>query len=754
MVLSLPVVVPAAVGLSVIELLFGGTIASMAVYARRSRHTAVGRYLLLMLVAASGYTFASGGHVFVNSPTISHIIHNGTYVFGAALTVAGTLMTIALTGRDGLQRRWVGGLLCAFVLIDLTAAVTDPWFGFIIREPIFLEGGSIVRTAEYTGTYFFIRNAILFSLAALSLLILLVDLSDSDGIYRQQLLRVAVGLAFVIAMFLAQTVLPNVPGLDLASIGLFGGTLMILLAVRQVDFGHALPVAHKTILDSMTDAVIVVSPDDRVIDINKRGVKLLTIQRSSIGATLASCLPAAVAGAAPFVSTGSGEVQFERNQTTRVYSYQVSPIMSSKTQLGRIITLQDITKQKEQELELRNAWYKAQSERDAKSLITELLLSSVDRHKISETACQLLVETYEYEAAWVLSTGAEDAVASASIRSDTDTIKTGAIEPLATRVIESGESETVASCDEDVIADVLRAQQITTVRATPITYEQVTTGVLCVASVDEPPGPTRRVTQQIATALGFKRRVADQHTALFADYVEEVTVRINADHFLCDVTAERSIPVEVVETYQAGEDIVYLIQPESDVVDLKMLLRDHDHVANVAVASTDPTLLATQVQATTVASIFADFGGSTRVIQGAAGSVEITVEFPPRTDVRAALAAISERWATAHITKRQTRAASSKNRRLPINSLTERQENALRAAAFLGFFDRPQQATAEDVAKTLNVSRSTVLQHIRRAEKKIFDELFTSNSIPHGGAGISNQGDGDDTHAHKHTRTE
>lgn len=711
--------------LSAFEILLSVLIAGTAAYVWDSRRTPVGRYLLLMLLGASGYTFASGAHVFISNPTVAHVVHNGTYAFGALLTAAGTLMIIAFTGREGLQRRWFVGLLCGFVLVDVFTAVTDPWFGAIIRELVFVEGGALIRTAEYTGAYFWVRNSGLFILAALSLLLILLELSDADGFYRKQLSLLAAGQAFVISMFLIQLILPSVPGFDFASIGLFTGALLTTVAVRNWDFGRLLPIAHKTLIDNISDAMIVVSPDDRVVDINARGSELFGIERSSVGEPLAECLSPEVATAPPFVKENDGEVVFERDQMQRVYRYQVSPVTFQAAQVGRTITFRDITEQKEQEMLLRDATIRAQSERDGKRLVTELLLASSSRHVVAEKACQLLVEAYEYEAVWVIWTDAELDPASAVTRENVDRLETTVVRPLAARVFDSGELETAKPGGDDEIAAALREQQVAGVRAFPITYERLTTGVLCAVSTDGLPETARQTTEQMATALGFKRNVDDQQAALVSDHVDEISIQIDGNHLLSTATADRSVPVDVVETYHAGEDIVYMIHSESGIDDLETSLRAHEHVVDVTAVSVDPVLLAVRVQAVTVSAVLAGFGGVTRTIRGEAGSVTITVEFAPRTDVRAALDAVSDDWPTARMTKRQRR-PTTLDALSPADTLTQRQEDALRAATLLGFFDRPQRARAEDVAEALGVSRSTALQHIRRAEAKVFEDLFSS----------------------------
>lgn len=711
--------------LSALELLFCVVTVGVAVYLRNERHTPVGRYLLLMLTGVSGYTFSSGAHVFIAHPTIAHIVHNGVYAFGALLTVAGTLMIVTFTNREGLQRRWIVGLLCGLVLIDAFAAITDPWIGAIIGEPTFIQGGAIVRTAESTGTYFWVRNVALYLLALLSLLLILVELSDANGIYRRQLALLATGQGFVITMFLIQLVVPNVPGFDLASIGLFGGSLAIVTAVRRWEFGQVLPIAHKTLMDSIDDAVIVLSPENRIISINPPASKLFDLHQSMIGQPLEQCLPAEAAAATPFVADGPGEVIFERHQIDRVYSYNISPATAQGVEIGRIIMFRDITAQKEREELLREVKNQAQSERDGKELVTKLLLMSSSRHTVAETACQLLVETYDYEGALILWADADQEIITAS-RGDLSKIETEIAEPMAARVIESGEPETVELTTDDTVTTTFQNRKITSVQATPIKHERLTTGALCVVTTDRPSALATQITRQMATALGFKRTIDNQRAALIADSVEAITIQIDGDHFLSTITADRSVSIDVVETHHTGEDIVYMMQAEPDISGLKSPLRDHDHVATVTEVGSTPVMLAVRVQAVTVATVLARFGGVTRSISAEAGSVTITVEFAPRTDVRAALKAVSDKWTTARMTKRQQR-SKALDTHSPAGSLTSRQKDALRAATLLGFFERPQRARAEDVAEALGVSRSTALQHIRRGEVKIFEELFSGS---------------------------
>ncbi|UCE72846.1 MAG: helix-turn-helix domain-containing protein [Methanomassiliicoccales archaeon] len=59
-----------------------------------------------------------------------------------------------------------------------------------------------------------------------------------------------------------------------------------------------------------------------------------------------------------------------------------------------------------------------------------------------------------------------------------------------------------------------------------------------------------------------------------------------------------------------------------------------------------------------------------------------------------------------------------------LSSLTPAQYACLEMAFELGFFDIPKKADARKLASQKGISHSAFLTHIRKAERKIFDELF------------------------------
>jgi len=57
--------------------------------------------------------------------------------------------------------------------------------------------------------------------------------------------------------------------------------------------------------------------------------------------------------------------------------------------------------------------------------------------------------------------------------------------------------------------------------------------------------------------------------------------------------------------------------------------------------------------------------------------------------------------------------------------ITPAQEASLRYALRMGYFQVPRQATAQEVADALEISKTAFLERLRRAQEGLFSELFT-----------------------------
>lgn len=59
-----------------------------------------------------------------------------------------------------------------------------------------------------------------------------------------------------------------------------------------------------------------------------------------------------------------------------------------------------------------------------------------------------------------------------------------------------------------------------------------------------------------------------------------------------------------------------------------------------------------------------------------------------------------------------------------LSLLTERQRSILVAAKKMGYYRYPREAGAEDIARALGLSTSTVIEHLRKAEVRLMDGIL------------------------------
>jgi len=63
----------------------------------------------------------------------------------------------------------------------------------------------------------------------------------------------------------------------------------------------------------------------------------------------------------------------------------------------------------------------------------------------------------------------------------------------------------------------------------------------------------------------------------------------------------------------------------------------------------------------------------------------------------------------------------------PISRLTDKQQEAISLAFRLGYFDTPRKVSADELAKKLGLSSSTLAVHLRRAEHRLLAEMLNES---------------------------
>ena len=59
--------------------------------------------------------------------------------------------------------------------------------------------------------------------------------------------------------------------------------------------------------------------------------------------------------------------------------------------------------------------------------------------------------------------------------------------------------------------------------------------------------------------------------------------------------------------------------------------------------------------------------------------------------------------------------------------LTDKQREIMNAAYRYGYYDIPKRISSEQLSERLNISKPTLLEHLRKAERRLFTEIFSGS---------------------------
>ena len=389
-------------------------------------------------------------------------------------------------------------------------------------------------------------------------------------------------------------------------------------------------------------------------------------------------------------------------------------------------------------------------ELDWKTRNEAMLFESESDRTAAENACTELVADADCVAAWVTRTDASSTQSLVVADGDHEpfveaTEVADCVEAIARRAItETADDEGTVDDTEQLVGDEpvrvedvciaeIDAPQVGYLAATPIQREGVLYGILTVFRQNPVTDTFERLLVSLATSLAYRHEVETQRQALRADARVAVTVELGTDHPFAAVYDRGSVDPdttlrarELADT--SAEQTRYLVSattPETAPAAVIEAFEQTGVVTDVTVVANESGVctLTVLVDDESLGARLAPHACTVREIRAVGGAVTATVDAPPQTDVRTVVETIQHVYPEATFGTR-VRTDDDPGEPTGISQLTAKQEEALRTAVVAGFFDRPQRATASDVAELLDVSPSTALHHIRNAERQLFADVL------------------------------
>jgi len=376
---------------------------------------------------------------------------------------------------------------------------------------------------------------------------------------------------------------------------------------------------------------------------------------------------------------------------------------------------------------------------------TSAVIEQPTRETIESTVCEHVADSASYLFAWIGDVDPETETVNLRTEAGVDGYLdeiTISVDPddersdgPTGRAIRTGEVQTTqdvaADPRHDPWRDHVEGHGVRSSAAIPLSYEGTTYGVLNVYS-DRPnafEGHEGDLLGRFGEVVGHAIASTERKRALLSDEVVELQFRVADvfDAFGVDARATGQITLDHVVPLDDDQFLVFGTVDADARADLVALAEtvptwdgvsfyDDEGATRYELRLTEPPVL----------SELASVGGLVHEAVIEDGDFSLTVHLSPSTETRHVVDAIRGAYPSATLLKRRQRSATADGApgRDPLEALTSRQRTTLRAAYHSGFFEWPRAATGESIAESLGVSPPTYHQHLRAAERKVFDSLL------------------------------
>ncbi|MBN1836627.1 MAG: PAS domain-containing protein, partial [Spirochaetales bacterium] len=145
------------------------------------------------------------------------------------------------------------------------------------------------------------------------------------------------------------------PGLELSVIFFSITGLLLLLGITRYRLFDLVPVAWQSLVEGMSDAVLVLDRQNRVVDLNPAALRLLALRRGAVGQPLEQVLAAWPELVQTLAAAGDEELETEitwNGESPRHTELRISRLQDRRGQrIGRFAVLHDVTARKRAEAE-------------------------------------------------------------------------------------------------------------------------------------------------------------------------------------------------------------------------------------------------------------------------------------------------------------------------------------------------------------------------------------------------------------------
>jgi PAS domain S-box-containing protein len=331
----------------------------------RLRHPVPGSKTAVWIALAGAEWMVGYAFELVSVEVQTKVFWNRMQYVGIVVAMVGWLVfALRYTGREKWLNRRTLALLCVEPVVVLLLVFTNDAHG-LIWGPVALDtSGPFSVLVHSHGIGYWIHVLYVYTSLFVVVFMLFQMLALSSRLYRRQVsvLLFAACLPLVGSLFMLSGLNPR-PYLDLTPLAFTVSSLILSWSLFRLRVGDIVPVARGLVIESMSDGVLVLDEQNRVVDLNPVAGRIIGHSAAeALGRAVEEIWPAwpdlierpsaevvMDDGAAVFSSAVSG-------QNRLAYDVRISPIADWRGHLtGQVVVLRDVTERKRVEDALRES---------------------------------------------------------------------------------------------------------------------------------------------------------------------------------------------------------------------------------------------------------------------------------------------------------------------------------------------------------------------------------------------------------------
>jgi diguanylate cyclase (GGDEF)-like protein len=194
---------------------------------------------------------------------------------GVAVAVLGAFwLSRVVVDREATLRPVVKALLLVEPIAITVAAATNDWHHLVFTSAKLVGDPGLV--VQQVGLIFWLHSAYSYLLLSIGMSGVATARRTATGLYRRQLTAVLVGAVFPVSTnVLTLVLMANGGSVDIAVTGFIASGVIYWWALFRQGMLQLVPVARSFVFERVTDALVVIDRDGRVLDLNPAAVQLV-----------------------------------------------------------------------------------------------------------------------------------------------------------------------------------------------------------------------------------------------------------------------------------------------------------------------------------------------------------------------------------------------------------------------------------------------------------------------------------------------